>query len=502
MDEFPYNSIPSELSCTPLRHGTTSPISRLPPELLEEIICLSVEEEPMPQRRYYTLSSVNQVWRQAIIRNSSFWTSVDLSWPPEVLETILSRAGSLLKLSFRHVGPSSSLSPEREESIYHILALHSHRVETLQINLESPVAKKCSEVPFPNLKNAIFNNYTSDAGPNSRIPFLDIAADLQALDISKCRVDLPWDQLFDVLRGARQLKIRFNSRNSYASFFLNTPLLLNLRDLSVESLYGIDDDPDFEPRDPNARVLRYPTQEFILTNLQTLCVHSFNMPTLMTRLRTPALQHYELRTRKYGSSHVLRRHLLPVFEDFDYSSIKSMYVGFHASCSAICILGSEQQSLPDFSSGRFSRPGGSSFGINMAGKGFHIQLFHPSTVGAFLPKCLGLLLPKLTNLHLLSLRHHDAYEVSELKTLAMLHMLKYTPNQCPNLETMLCRFPDGLSLCEASDAILDILKKRIECGNDNLKRVYLENYNVDEGLVKEAGKLGISVMFSAPLPIC
>lgn len=500
IDNYLHDSIPSEFSYTSPPHGT-SPIGRLPTELLEEIIWLSAGEESMPQPRYCILSRVSPPWRQIIIGNPSFWLSVDLSWPPEFLGMILSRAGSLLKLSFRYIGPTSTLLPDREVLISHILAQYSHRVETLLINLESPVAKKCSEVSFPSLKNAIFDAYSSDSGLNSRIPFLHIAADLQALDISKCRVDLPWDQLFNVLRGVRQLKIRFNSRSGYTKFLSNSSSLINLQDLSVESLYGIDDDPDFEPRDPDASLLRCPTQEFILPSLETLCIHSFNMPTLMTRLRTPSLQHYEVRTRKYGSSHVLRRHLLPAFEDFDYSSIRSLYVGFHASCSSICILGSERPSLSDFSSSRSSHPG-SSFSTNAAEKGFHIQLFHPPTVGAFLPKCLDILLPKLTNLALLSLKHHNAYEVSEVKTLVMLQMLKYKPNQCPKLETMHCRFPDGLPLRETSDAILNILEKRIEYGNGNLKYVCLENYSVYQVLVKEAGKLGISVTFSAPLPIC
>lgn len=359
-------------------------------------------------------------------------------------------------------------------------------------------------------------------------------SNLQCLDISNCRADLPWEQLSRVLCRIRRLKIRFNSRPSYAKFLLNTSSFLDLEDLSVECLYGIDEDPEYQPR--GSYLSRYPMHSFVLPNLQNLHILSFNMPTLMTRLHTPNLQEYEVCTRKYGSSHALRSHLHPIFEDFDYSAIQSLYVGFHPCCSAICVLGSRQgdfnvdQCPSNFSSNPFTHFE-SSCEVNAGPQGFHIRLFHSPTARVFLSKALNLLLPKLPNLLHLSLRLHEFRELdpnfgifspaltvlftqatikhlyvhADTRYALMVFGVLESANRCPKLETILCRFRNDspLEVFRASTiSLFQFLKTRLKNGGCSLKSLRLENCPVDAVLEHEADKLGISVMFTEPRPIC
>ena len=267
------------------------PIHRLPTELLVSILHLDISAHSFHERKWQ-LAMVSRRWRDVILDNPIFWTTINLlTMSPSAIKTHLKRSGkSLLDIVIEIDGPPSSHSARLGSSM-HIVMPHVYRWRTLDVfetgtyynSDDDPLAvvelleEAFYGLEFPSLKRAIIACSLSTAYPSFLSPTR--APLVEELALNNCR---PWKD-FAPPSTLKTLELAFESIIDpvhYPTF----PYLIPTQTLTTLSLSGVIDDWSLQPN------------SFQFPVLKTLILWVSRTKELLQAIVAPNLEHFEYRS--------------------------------------------------------------------------------------------------------------------------------------------------------------------------------------------------------------
>ncbi|KAL4072023.1 hypothetical protein J3A83DRAFT_4238138 [Scleroderma citrinum] len=270
------------------------PIHRLPTELLMSILDLNINDPFLPcHRRRWELAMVSPLWRDVILDNPIFWTTIDLgTLSIPTIKMHLKRSGKSLLDIVMNVDVSLTSVYDTLCTRMRVVLPHVHRWRTLDVlkttaayygsrgvrwtveELIDATTDHCLE--FPSLKCAVIPCAGSSAYPD----FLSSAhlPSLEHLELEYCRA---WED-FAPPSTLKSLKLIFE--RSAASFqYPLFPRLIPTQTLSTLSLEGDICDWYLQPNS-----IQFPV-------LKTLILVVSRTNKLLQAIVAPNLEHFDYR---------------------------------------------------------------------------------------------------------------------------------------------------------------------------------------------------------------
>ncbi|KIM64130.1 hypothetical protein SCLCIDRAFT_659561 [Scleroderma citrinum Foug A] len=272
------------------------PIHRLPTELLVSILDLDIAVHPNCHQRKWQLAQVSRRWRDTILDNPIFWTTITLTTlNPSAIRTHLKRNGNLfLDIVIKVEESPSTIFEGLDYFRLPIVMPHAHRWRALEVfdgggvtyegglwTIEEYIEEHIEE--FPSLKRAIIPCTASTAYPKflspARVPLLE------HLELDDCQ---GWKD-FAPPSTLKTLKLTFTECPiHYPSF----PYLIPTQTLTTLSLSGM---IKWSLR-PNS--IEFPVLETLI-----LIINRTN--DFMQAIVAPNLEHFEYRPCYCSPHHFL-----------------------------------------------------------------------------------------------------------------------------------------------------------------------------------------------------
>lgn len=321
-------SMDNNISEVKSRRNALSPINCLPTEILCYIFALGPFELSSSRYKYIiSLSQVCRRWRDIIINDGTFWTTLDFMNSADLVKTVLRRSnGAKLQIEIKD---KLAICPEKLALAKSVLNTQGHRVEQITATLLTPnvdIIEDALSQPFPSLRNLrLQGNYYRKVRHLFRIPFTVGTDHLEVLDLFGC-AQIPWASLQPTLSNVKKLRLYFEDQDSYFNFFTHIRIFNNLRVLSVRCC-SITDLP------------RLPT--ITVRGLTGLLVENSSLISLIDFLHTPNLHRYTICDE---INHTFRSDFR-----FDYTSIRhiSLDAFFMSGYFKFYLVGStEQDDIP------------------------------------------------------------------------------------------------------------------------------------------------------------
>ena len=263
------------------------PIHRLPAELLVSILDLAILVHPNCHQRKWQLAQVSRRWRDIILDNPIFWTTITLTTlDHSAIRTHLKRSGNLfLDIVIKVEETPSGIFDTLQYIRLPIVMPHVHRWRSLEVfdgggvthdnslwTIGEYIEDHIEE--FPSLKRAIIPGTASIAYPN----FLSLAHVplLEHLELDECQ---GWED-FAPPSTLKTLKLNFEECASHYPLF---PYLIPTQTLTTLSLSGGRTGWSLQPNS-----IEFPV-------LETLILVISGSSDFLQAIIAPNLEHFEYR---------------------------------------------------------------------------------------------------------------------------------------------------------------------------------------------------------------
>ncbi|KAL4072022.1 hypothetical protein J3A83DRAFT_4188085 [Scleroderma citrinum] len=262
------------------------PIDGLPTELLVSILDLTIRAYP-DRERQWELARVSRRWRDVILENPVFWTTIDLlALSTSAIKAQLKRSGNLLLDVIIKVEDSPRSICDLIESRMYIVMPHVHRWRALDMfdittyygsdhdngrTVGEIIDKAIYGLKLPSLKHAVIQCTDGTVYPKFLSP--TCAPSLEYLELNNCPEQ---GGSFALPSTLKTLKLSFKPWDLIARYpsFISTQTLTTLS-LSGRIVYW--------PRQPNS--IQFPV-------LKTLTLTISRTNDFMHAITTPNLEHF------------------------------------------------------------------------------------------------------------------------------------------------------------------------------------------------------------------